>query len=537
MKCAYMMLDRVLDCFDCGARILGPILLLIALALVSVDTVYFFSLVLPSLSMSPAARAATSLVGIFFVSNLVFNYAASTFGDAGRVDGLTLRAQLAVALATDASYARGAPAALAGGASVRWCDECASPKPPRVHHCSVCRACVLKMDHHCPWVSNCVGARNYPYFLRLLAWGVLCAAFFVATGAHAARETLATCDPAAAQALAPRENPAPLGLSAFLDTAWSSDSPVVPKGWRRPGGTENARRVGVVDEAAVEMAAAEAAAEAAADDAAEAPQHIHDPGPVRPSPSRPPDFVTDIKQREDGVFDLVLVPAPSRPPPPKPSPSPLPPPLTTQIRRRTNRAIRSARGALRAFFFPPAGACARGFLTAYMVSASLGAALLLLGGFHVYLSAHGLTSIEFYRRRDYEGRGRSWKAWAFACVCPCFARNAHAAAAPFAPHPFAAKRARENWAEAFREPAVCSFCGLRWLLPPARAAAGEWAPRWVTGQGGAGSSAASRAARAVFAEGEGGDAAKTTTEQFRSAEGRAAIGSAAGGAAIRQRAV
>lgn len=50
------------------------------------------------------------------------------------------------------------------------CRKCGGPKPPRTHHCHVCNACVLKMDHHCPWLNNCVGWRNYPYFVRLLVY-------------------------------------------------------------------------------------------------------------------------------------------------------------------------------------------------------------------------------------------------------------------------------------------------------------------------------------------------------------------------------
>ncbi|CAN1333140.1 Probable protein S-acyltransferase 14 [Linum perenne] len=31
----------------------------------------------------------------------------------------------------------------------RFCRKCNQFKPPRCHHCSVCRRCILKMDHHC----------------------------------------------------------------------------------------------------------------------------------------------------------------------------------------------------------------------------------------------------------------------------------------------------------------------------------------------------------------------------------------------------
>ncbi|KAH9777470.1 putative protein S-acyltransferase 14 [Citrus sinensis] len=51
---------------------------------------------------------------------------------------------------------------------IRFCQKCNQFKPPRCHHCSVCRRCILKMDHHCVWVVNCVGAFNYKYFLLFL---------------------------------------------------------------------------------------------------------------------------------------------------------------------------------------------------------------------------------------------------------------------------------------------------------------------------------------------------------------------------------
>lgn len=55
----------------------------------------------------------------------------------------------------------------------RYCNKCLCWKPDRTHHCRTCRQCILKMDHHCPWFSTCIGFKNYKYFVQLLWYIVL----------------------------------------------------------------------------------------------------------------------------------------------------------------------------------------------------------------------------------------------------------------------------------------------------------------------------------------------------------------------------
>jgi hypothetical protein len=55
----------------------------------------------------------------------------------------------------------------------RICKTCNDIKPPRTHHCSICRKCVMRMDHHCPWTGNCVGLKTHKYFMCFTFWTVI----------------------------------------------------------------------------------------------------------------------------------------------------------------------------------------------------------------------------------------------------------------------------------------------------------------------------------------------------------------------------
>lgn len=62
------------------------------------------------------------------------------------------------------------PSSTSGEKVQGYCTICDAPKPPRVHHCSDCRKCVLRFDHHCPWMATCIGLKNIKFFMLFLLY-------------------------------------------------------------------------------------------------------------------------------------------------------------------------------------------------------------------------------------------------------------------------------------------------------------------------------------------------------------------------------
>ncbi|XP_062078214.1 protein S-acyltransferase 24 [Humulus lupulus] len=60
-------------------------------------------------------------------------------------------------------------AALLAGNWSQLCATCKIVRPLRAKHCSTCDRCVEQFDHHCPWVSNCIGKKNkWEFFIFLV---------------------------------------------------------------------------------------------------------------------------------------------------------------------------------------------------------------------------------------------------------------------------------------------------------------------------------------------------------------------------------
>jgi len=153
-------------CVDNAVRLAGPLFVLLALALIAgVVHVLFFEII-PYYSPDYFSHVSIFYFSIsfFLLFNIVFNYYMTIFTLPGESPNPNQEeGDVEAQLARETEVKK-------GDGFTRFCKFCKKPKPPRTHHCHICKKCILRMDHHCPWVSNCVGFYNHKYFVLFLLY-------------------------------------------------------------------------------------------------------------------------------------------------------------------------------------------------------------------------------------------------------------------------------------------------------------------------------------------------------------------------------
>ncbi|CAL4092380.1 unnamed protein product, partial [Meganyctiphanes norvegica] len=138
--------------------------------------IYFDGIYL-AMNVTPALPVAVSILLVFVISILC----RTAFSDPGIIPRATndeakfWTQQIGTSAWTRTVEIKGTSLTL------HYCYTCKIFRPPRANHCSSCNNCVEQFDHHCPWVGNCVGKRNYRYFyIFLISLTFLC--FFIIGG-------------------------------------------------------------------------------------------------------------------------------------------------------------------------------------------------------------------------------------------------------------------------------------------------------------------------------------------------------------------
>ncbi|KAM3602901.1 uncharacterized protein V6R79_013167 [Siganus canaliculatus] len=157
--------------FYCGGRIMmakqtGVFYLTLVLILLTSGLFFTFDCPFLASNLTPAIPAVGGVLFVF-VMGMLFR---ASFTDPGVLPRATPDEAADLERQLDSTGCSRPPPrtreVLINGQTVKlkYCFTCKIFRPPRASHCSLCDNCVERFDHHCPWVGNCVGRRNYRFF-------------------------------------------------------------------------------------------------------------------------------------------------------------------------------------------------------------------------------------------------------------------------------------------------------------------------------------------------------------------------------------
>lgn len=153
---------KAIDFFIDGAslftRLVGKLFVILVFILTSLVLTSYYFCILPYYidNRNEFLTLLNIILGHYLLINIIFHYINAVKTNPGFVLNTPQVAE------KDVKYYR-------NNYNQRICKHCCQVKPPRAYHCSICRKCVIKMEHHCPWINNCVGVMNHKFYL-LFCW-------------------------------------------------------------------------------------------------------------------------------------------------------------------------------------------------------------------------------------------------------------------------------------------------------------------------------------------------------------------------------